>query len=116
LRARYASPRDCPTLGNHSYSATASDSAGNSSSASTSFYVLVTPESLCTLTRRFSSSAGIGNSLCAKLGAYAGSIARGSSVAAAGQLRAYINEVRAQSGKFIPSDKATILISLAMAL
>ena len=103
-------------LGTHSYSASATDNAGNSSTKLVSFSVEVTPASLCALTRRFSSNAGVASALCAKLTAYQASIARGSSTSAAGQLRAYINQVNAQTGKAIPSAKAAILISLAGAL
>lgn len=92
-------------LGSHSYSASAMDKAGNSSTATTSFVVIATPASLCTLTKQFVSGPGekgIENSMCTKLekGSYA----------------AYINEVEAQSGKSISAAHAALLIGWAATL
>ena len=103
-------------LGSHGYSAAATDNAGNRNGASATFSVIVTPASLCALTRRFTSDPDIAGALCTKLDAYAASIARGSSTSAAGQIGAYVNQVQAQTGKSIGSANASILISLARAL
>lgn len=99
-------------LGTNSFSASASDVAGNSASASTSFTVIVTPQSLAALTQRWVSNAGVASSLDAKLQAAASANPH----AKAGAIGAYVNELQAQSGKTIAPDKAAILESLAAAL
>ena len=53
-------------LGNHTYTATAVDNAGNSSSATTSFAVTVTPSSLCALTQHLVQSSAKYQALSAK--------------------------------------------------
>ena len=102
---------DCPGASDDAYtfgvgtttlSATAMDLAGNSSALSTSFTVSVTSGSLCTLVRRWVSQRGVQNSLCQQLNNRA--------------YGAFINHVRSQSGKFVPADKAAILIALAQQL
>jgi hypothetical protein len=103
-------------LGSNVYSATATDRAGNVGSGSTTFTVQVTPASLCALTRRFSASAGVADSLCAQLDVVAAASARGNTGAKAGALNAYVAEVQAQSGKALTSDQAATLIRLARAL
>ena len=112
----------CPTIsgdaytfaiGANSFAATASDKAGNESSTGTSFTVAVTSDGLCALTTRWSSKEGLAKSLCAKLAAAAASRARGNAGAAQGQINAYANEVRAQSGKGISTESAQILVDLA---
>lgn len=95
-------------IGSNSYSATATDNAGNTGSGSAAFGVSVTSAGLCALTTRWTTNAGIANSLCVKL-QHAASHSGG----AAGDLKNYLNEVSAQSGKAIPADKAAILSALA---
>lgn len=103
-------------IGSNSLSASASDNAGNANSASTSFTVSVTAGSLCNLTQRFVSSAGIANSMCVKLNAAGAAIARGNMQAKAGPLGAYVKEVQAQTGKSVSAANAAILINLASKL
>jgi hypothetical protein len=91
-------------LGSHPVSASATDNAGNSASASGAFTVTVSNATLCELVRQFVSQAGIQNSLCKKL------------ENAKKDLKAFINEVEAQAGKHVPADKASILIALARSL
>jgi hypothetical protein len=100
-------------LGTNTFSATAVDTAGNSASASVTFTVEVTAVSACNLTRRFSTKPGIADSLCAKLDA-----ARRAPMppARAGKLRAYLNELNAQTGKAFSPAYAAILSRLAQAL
>lgn len=81
--------------GAHALNASATDKAGNSSTANTSFTVTVDAASLCTLATQWATRQGIGNSLCAKLDA--------------GSWNAFRNELKAQSGKAIPADKAALL-------
>ena len=103
-------------LGGNSFSATATDNAGNTGNGSTSFTVNVTNASLCTLTKSFVNKTGVATSLCAKLDAAASSAARGNTNAAQNQLNAYINEVSAQKDKAVSSANAATLIALANAL
>ncbi len=86
-------------VGSHTLNASATDNAGNQSSASTSYSVTVTSESLCALVQRWVNKAGVAHSMCQQLknGAYG----------------AFINHVRAQSGKSVLAAHAAILIDLA---
>ncbi|HVX40640.1 MAG TPA: hypothetical protein VHB25_13810, partial [Gemmatimonadaceae bacterium] len=90
-------------LGQHTFSATATDNAGNTGSGATAVNVVVASGDICTLTEAWvtqpGKGGGIANSLCVKL--------------RHAQYGAYINEVSAQSGKAIATDKAAILIGLA---
>lgn len=103
-------------IGNNSFSASATDNAGNSSSASVSFTVTVNYGDVCTLTQRFVTKAGVANSLCAKLNAADASAARGNMTSRNNQLNAYLNELAAQEGKSITSQNAAILRNLVAAL
>lgn len=103
-------------LGANTRSASATDNAGNVDTASTTFTVEVTFASLCSLTRRFVSQAGIANAMCQKLNVAAASASRGNERAKAGQLQAYVNHVQAQSGKSISAANAATLTRLAGAL
>ena len=89
-------------LGASTFSASATDNAGNVGGASTTFTVSVTPASLCNLTRRWVDKSGVANSLCQQLqnGAY----------------DAFRNRLQAQKGKLLPAGQAEILISLSTAL
>jgi choice-of-anchor C domain-containing protein len=102
---------DCPGASGDAYTfgvgtttlnASALDLAGNSSALSTSFTVSVTSGSLCALVQRWVSQRGVQNSLCQQLNNRA--------------YGAFINHVRSQSGKFVPTDKVAILIALAQRL
>ncbi|HKC92185.1 MAG TPA: hypothetical protein VKE23_12755, partial [Candidatus Limnocylindria bacterium] len=75
--------------------------------------VVVTLESLCALARSYATESGIGDSLCAKLDSAAAARERGNARAAGNILKAFMNEVEAQRGKAITSDKADTLIALA---
>jgi hypothetical protein len=85
-------------IGNNGYTATATDKAGNSSSASTSFTVTVNGASLCALISRFVDNAGVANSMCVKVNAQS--------------WNALQNELSAQSGKKISAANAAILSAL----
>jgi uncharacterized protein len=71
---------------------------------------------LRSLTREWVSHHGIANSLVAKIDAAAAAAARGNTAAKAGALAAYANEVEAQTGKAIDSERAQILLRIAAAL
>jgi hypothetical protein len=103
-------------VGSHAVSASAADRAGNTQSVSGTYTVNVTTGSLCTLVRRWVTVAGVANALCSKLDNTQAAMDRGNANAADNVLGAFINEVQAQAGTAIPSDKAPILIDLARAL
>lgn len=90
------------TLGGHSYTATAVDVAGNSNSASTSFTVVVTQASVCTLVQRWVANAGNANSLCVKVNH--------------GDYPPFQNELSALAGKKLTTEHAAILSQLVNAL
>jgi hypothetical protein len=89
-------------LGTSTFSASATDNAGNEGTASTSFTVSVDPASLCNLVRRWVDKNGVAKSLCQQLenGAY----------------EAFRNRLEAQKGKLLPAAQAEILISLSNSL
>jgi hypothetical protein len=95
-------------LGTNTFSATASDNAGNTTAVTTSFVVSVTYESLSALTTRFVTKAGVANSLAAKL--------RAAASGAPGSIEAYENELSAQSGKALSAAAVALLSRLADAL
>jgi len=96
--------------------ATATDLAGNTTSASTSFTVTVTYSGVCALTGSFSTSATVGESLCAQLSAAAMADSRGSEIAKGNAIASYQNEVQAQVGRAFTSAQAATLISLSKLL
>lgn len=85
-------------------SASAEDRAGNVAQGSTTFTVKVTGAGLCGLVKRFVEKAGVANSMCVKLD--------GANPA----INAFMNEVRAQSGKSLSSTNAAVLLRLAAEL
>ena len=89
-------------LGAHTFSASATDFAGNTGTGSTTFTVSVTAASLEALTQQFVTKAGVAHALSVKLEHC--------------QINAYINQVRAQAGKSLTQDEADLLIQLALAL
>jgi hypothetical protein len=103
-------------LGPHSYSATATDKAGNVGNGSTSFTIQVTFSSLGNLVTRFVSNPGIANALVSKLSAAQASAVSGDVQALDGQLGAFINQISAQSGKSLSAAQGAVLIQLATAL
>ena len=60
--------------------------------------------------------AGITQSLDAKLNAAAAALGHGATVAATGQLGAFVNAVHAQTGKGIPTGQATFFTAVAQAI
>lgn len=102
--------------GTHTLTASAHDRADNISSASFTYQVQVSTESLCAVSQRVVSSEGVATSLCMKLRNAQANIDRGSTEAAAGLFEAYANEVSAQAGRAISSSDASILLEFAAAL
>jgi hypothetical protein len=64
----------------------------------------------------FNLQPGIANSLEAKLNAAQAPLAAGNSTAACNQIKAFINEVKAQSGKKLTAGQASTLITAAQAI
>jgi minor extracellular serine protease Vpr len=102
-------------LGTTAVSATATDVADNSTTATATVTVKATFDSLATLTVRFSNGTP-GNSLVAQLNAAKDAAARGKANACNAALRAYQNELAAQSGKALTAEQAATLSKLADAL
>jgi hypothetical protein len=78
--------------------------------------VVNSPEALARLAAAYSSDPGVAAGLAAKLRAVAASIARGNDRAKAGQLKAFANQVAAQTGKALSEKEADTLLRLARAL
>jgi minor extracellular serine protease Vpr len=102
-------------LGTTTVTATATDLADNATTATATVTVRVTFDSLSTLTTRFT-NATPGNSLSAQLNAAHAAAARGNANAANAALRAYQNELAAQTGKALTAAQASVLNKLADAL
>ena len=100
-------------LGTSVDSATATDVAGNTASSSVQLTVIVTFDSLCTLTAHLSTRPQVNTSLCAKL---ADAAHAPNANAKRNKLNAYRNEVAAQTGKAFTDPQATVLRGLADAL
>jgi hypothetical protein len=103
-------------LGSHTVTATASDTAGNTSTEDTSFTVTVDPTSLATLVGQLSTNGGVASGLDSKLAAIAGAISRGQDKTTSNLVNAFDNQVDAQTGKAFTSEQAKLLKSLAAAL
>lgn len=103
-------------LGQHTFSATATDNAGNSASASTSFSVSVTFGSLTNLTRRFVTNSEVADALVADLRDAEKARAKGKAKQAEANLNDYRHGVQAQVGKSITGERGSILIGLSQAL
>jgi len=100
-------------LGANTVSAGAVDNADNTGGDSTTVTVTVDADSLCSLTERWVSKAGVAHSLCVKLRNAAAKNDRDKRQAA---LDNYRNELAAQSGKSITAEHAAILAELSRAL
>ncbi len=103
-------------LGSHTYSASATDNAGNQGSGSTTFTVKVEASSLCALVTQWARNAGIANSLCVKLKAAAAAAARGQTKTKQNNIAAFNHEVSAQSGKGFTAAQASLLVQFAAAV
>jgi hypothetical protein len=95
---------------------TATDSSANTASESFLVTVINTFRSLCRVTQAAITQPGIAHSLCVKLQNAADSAAASDTHAMKAQLNAYINEVKAQSGKAINAHTAAGLEGLAALL
>ncbi|WP_257984318.1 family 43 glycosylhydrolase [Neobacillus cucumis] len=113
---------NCPTIegpanefniGVNKFTAEAMDRAGNKTEVKIQFTVTIDFDSLSRLTESFVTDQGIAQSLTAKLAVAKEAAARENKEALEGKLKAYVNELEAQSGKSITEKQANILISLS---
>jgi YD repeat-containing protein len=96
----------------NSFSASATDFAGNTGTGSVSFQVVVTYADLCTLGKRFVTNSGLAqaNGMCAQLDAAQAANARGNLTAKANAINAYLNRVDAGvNGGYLSPQNAAIL-------
>ena len=103
-------------LGEHAVSGSATDNAGNMSSASGSFTVVVTPEGLCNLVESLVSRRGVAVSLCAKLRAIDWALDHDRHLVAAWVAVAFKLEVRALTPGVITPANSVLLRQLVDAL
>jgi len=114
--ADVAGPAYSFSVGENTYSSTATDKAGNLGSGTMTFAVQVTFASLEGLTRAFVTNAGVAAALCRQLDAAAAAANRGNDKAKAASVAAYVNLVHAQRGKALTAVHADVLVSLAARL
>jgi hypothetical protein len=116
---------DCPivsaaaytfALGTNTLAASATDRAGNSAAATTSFVVRATAASVCSLTRAWVSQPGLPSAMCQMLDAAALATARNDMPGRETAVNGYESAVRAQIGKNVSAEHAEVLIRLARAL
>jgi hypothetical protein len=103
-------------LGANTFSAMATDTAGNVGANTTRFSVQVTYGSLCNLVQRFVKDPLLGRSLCMKLDVMKQAQDRGDLTVKTSIMDAFVAEVAAQSGKAIKPADAAVLTALARAL
>jgi len=108
-------------LGPHTFSISAVDNAGNADASSVTFTIIVTADSIKGDVTQFLAAGAIknngeANSLLAKLDAAANARARGQCSTAANDYQAFINELKAQSGKGVDANAAAIMIADAQYL
>jgi len=103
-------------LGSNTFSAAATDKAGNEGRGSTTFTVRVTFEGLRTLTKRFVTSTPIENTLCAKLDDAEKAEAKGDAKAKQRAIDSYVALVTAQKGKALTAAQAETLVRLVRAV
>ncbi|MEH7116497.1 family 43 glycosylhydrolase [Neobacillus vireti] len=113
---------DCPaiegpayqySIGENKFTAKATDIQGNSAEADIQFTVTVDFDSLSRLTESFITDAEVAHSLTAKLASAKEAAAKGNKEAVAGKLKAYVNELSAQSEKSVTEKQVNILTSLS---
>ncbi|MDQ0229238.1 rhamnogalacturonan lyase family protein [Metabacillus malikii] len=103
-------------IGKHSLSAEAIDKAGNKTTDSLNYTIIVDYDSLAALTEQFFDNKKKAKSLVEKLNQAETSEKKGNKNARNGQLGAYLNQVKAKSGKDITKQEAEILTKLAETL
>ena len=108
------------TVGSHTFSVSATDNLGNARSTSVTFTIVVTPDSIKDDVKYFRSIGAItldeATSLLQKLNAAAAYRANRDCKDANATYQAFINELRAQSGKKVTVQAANIMIADAQYL
>jgi hypothetical protein len=100
-------------IANHNHTIRATDNAGNTVTASTSFSVQVTLAGLANLTRTLVENEGVANALVQKLENAANQLDKGSTKAANQMMDAYESQLRALDGEKIAPGDAEILMQLS---
>lgn len=104
-------------LGTFTYTVSAMDNAGNTVTASATYTVIAKPDVISLIKQMLASgqidNAGIANSLISKINAALAAESRGDVQASNNIIRAFINQVEAQSGSHISTSAAAILINAA---
>jgi hypothetical protein len=105
-------------VGSHTFTASATDRAGNTAGGSVTFTVTagVTYTSLCNLSKQFADTRAVGTALCALLRLAEAAEAHHSPIIKRLSLQAYVLLVRAQTGRTLSAAEAATLISLAQRL
>jgi hypothetical protein len=99
-------------IGDTEVGCVATDAAGHSQAGSFAVHVKSADEQLADLELAVS-GVGPGRSLASKVRAARSSLSLGNAAAGVQSLRAFVQEVEAQSGKTIPADLATTLVASA---
>jgi len=103
-------------VGQHSYSATACDAAGNVGKGSTTFSITVTFTGVTTLVNRWVTKTGIAANLVTTLQSAQAAFAGGNVNSGDNQLDSFINQVQSQSGKSLTTAQAKLLTQYAQLL
>lgn len=103
-------------LGHFTFTATATDAAGNMAAASASFDVVATYPSVTNLTKLWTKKASVAKDLAAILDSAHAAETRGQSRTEANKLAEFRAAVRAQSGKTIDADMAALLVKFSYGL
>ena len=109
------------TLGDHTFTVTASDNVGGTNTASVTFSIIVTADSIKDDVDQFLAAGaikngGVANSLLATLNAADAARGRGQCSTAANNYQSFINALQAQSGKGVDATAAAIMIADAQYL
>jgi hypothetical protein len=106
-------PANTLTPGTYTFSATATDYAGNTGTGSVTFTVTAPPDGTCALIDRWVPHHGVANSLCVKIRNSMAAKERGSYGAAFNLLEAFKREVEAQDDEHILPGGREALLQLA---
>lgn len=99
-------------LGLNKFKASAVDKAGNRTETDIQFTIVVDFDGVSRLTESFVTKPNIAKALVQKLEAAKESAEKSNTKAMAGQLKAYENQLRAQSGKAISEENSKLLLAL----
>ncbi|MGA7669838.1 MAG: Ig-like domain repeat protein, partial [Nitrolancea sp.] len=104
------------TIGSNSFSASATDKAGNTGDGSVSFTVVVTPNGLTNLTNQFESNGIARFQLDTELNGIRIAVNGNSAMLKSIYVNLYINSVNAQRGRTLTDEQADTLIALVKTL